>query len=202
MRPTKDITGQRYGRWTVLRKAERNKHNRAMWLCRCACGQEANVRGHALRSGNSQQCRSCATREQNKTHGGCGTRLYAIWTFMRRRCNNENRSGFKYYGGRGIRVCAEWDTFEAFRDWALANGYKQGLSIDRIDNDGDYEPGNCRWATSKEQSRNRRNNVHIVINGITRTIVEWAEVVGIKYDTLRARVERGWSGERLISPAH
>ena len=205
MQPSKsvatDMAGRRYGRWTVFERAG-SKHGMATWLCRCDCGQEANVFGNNLRSGKSKGCRSCASREKATTHGGTGTRLHNIWFNMRQRCGNKNHHGYKNYGGRGIRVCAEWDeSFGPFRAWAMANGYKSDLSIDRINNDGNYEPGNCRWATSRQQQRNARSNVHVTINGVTKLICEWAEIAGIEYATLLHRVDRGWRGERLLSPS-
>ncbi len=119
---------------------------------------------------------------------------------MRQRCGNENDHAFKYYGGRGVAVCGEWGKFEAFRDWALASGYRRGLTIDRINNEGNYEPDNCRWATRKQQNRNARSNVHVTINGVTKLLCEWAEDAGINYHTLHSRVNCGWRGERLLVP--
>jgi len=195
-----DMVGQQYGRWVVLRIAGRDKGGEIVWLCRCVCGRERVVKGGSLRRGSSKGCASCA-QERNATHGGSGTRLYVIWRSMRTRCDVESHPTYKNYGGRGIAVCREWNkSFEAFRDWALANGYKQGLTIDRIDNDGNYEPDNCRWATMKQQNRNARSNIHVTINGITKLLCEWAEVAGIKYITLWRRVNRGWCPERLLSP--
>ncbi len=195
-----DMAGQRYGRWTVLERAGSN-HGAATWLCRCECGREVVVEGRSLRRGISQGCGSCASRESKTTHGASKTRLHATWMSMRYRCGNKNCPGYKNYGGRGIRVCAEWDeSFGPFRDWAMANGYKASLEIDRINNDGNYEPRNCRWATRKQQARNARSNVHITINGVTKLLCEWAEATGIKYEALRGRYRRGWRGERLLSP--
>ena len=156
-----DLTGKRYGNWTVLERAESAAWGLAMWLCRCSCGKEKIVQGNHLRSGKSKRCQSCAVRERFTTHGETGTRLYRIWKNMNNRCSNENNPAFKGYGGRGITVCQMWgDSFEVFRDWALANGYKKHLTIDRMDNDGDYEPSNCQWITlsgnSKKQWSDRR----------------------------------------------
>ncbi len=169
-----DLKGRKFGCWTALEGAERNKHGAATWLCRCDCGREVVVAGNNLRRGISMGCVSCALKDNANrlTHGGAGTRLFGIWTALRQRCGNKNASNYKYYGGRGIAVCKEWSAFVAFRDWALANGYKEDLSIDRINNDGNYEPENCRWATAKQQQRNGRHNDHITINGRTRTLAE------------------------------
>jgi len=119
---------------------------------------------------------------------------------MRYRCGNKNASRYKNYGGRGIKVCPEWrKDFVVFMDWALNNGYKKGLSIDRIDNDGNYEPSNCRWATVKQQNRNARFNRHIAINGVTKSLCEWAEVAGISRKTLQWRVNNGWHPGCLLN---
>lgn len=197
MRQIIDMTGQRFGRWTVLGCAGCDKHKQAMWLCRCGCGKELIVVGYNLRRGKSQGCRSCAAT----THGENKTKLYRVWVDMRKRCYNKNSSGYKYYGGRGVSVCKEWAAYyETFRDWALENGYRRKLTIDRINNGGNYEPNNCRFVTMKQQQRNKRSNRLIAINGIKRTIAEWAEIAGVKYATLWDRVNRGWCEERLLAP--
>ncbi len=190
------MAGQRFGKWTVIKCTGRDKHRQVTWLCRCGCGKEAVVSGGSLRSSHSRGCRSCA----KTTHGGTGTGLHSVWNGLRRRCHDKNCHNYKNYGGRGIMVCPEWNAFGAFRDWALANGYKPSLQIDRINNDGNYDPSNCRFATSKQQNRNRRDNHLVTINGVKRTIAEWAEGAGIKYHTLRMRVNRGWREERLLAP--
>lgn len=154
-----DLVGQTFGRWTILSYAGRER-----WNCRCSCGGIKEVDGKSLRAGRSTGCGrgNCADRGSRLRHGekrrGNYTRLYTIWSTMKARCSNPNKDGYEYYGGRGIRVCEEWiNSYEEFRDWALNNGYKPHLTIDRFpDSDGDYKPDNCRWATKTEQSRNRR----------------------------------------------
>lgn len=150
-----DLTNREFGEWTVIQRTENNEHGSARWLCRCSCGKEKIVDGGSLRSGRSKSC-GHFRKNGNPKHGGRWTRLYMVWDSMRGRCFTTSNKNYKDYGGRGIMVCEEWNDFSAFRDWALANGYKKGLSIDRINNDGNYEPSNCRWATPHEQRINQR----------------------------------------------
>ena len=136
-----------------------------------------------------------------KTHGMYNTRLYDIWVNMKQRCFNPNDQAYQNYGGRGIAVCDEWkDDFQAFYDWSVSNGYQDGLSIDRINNDGNYSPENCRWTDRNVQNRNRRNNHKITYNGVTKTVVEWAEEKNIPYELLLNRLNKlGWSVERALT---
>ena len=134
-----------------------------------------------------------------KTHGGTGTRLYKAWTNMRQRCAYPKDVNYHRYGGRGITVCAEWsDDFASFRDWAMANGYTDNLTLDRIDNDGNYSPDNCRWATPSEQQSNLRNNLYITVGSETKTAREWSRITGIKYSTIITRLRFGWEPEAIV----
>ena len=134
-------------------------------------------------------------------HGGKGTKLYEVWCSMKRRCELPSVQSYKRYGGRGISVCEKWkESFVEFRDWAYKNGYKDGLSVDRIDNDGNYEPSNCRWVTMKEQANNQSVTLKIEYKGEKKTLSEWAEILGIKRHTLYHRIYKlGWSTERAFS---
>ena len=160
-----DLTGQRFGRLVVLRRAD-NIGRQTAWLCKCDCGNESIVLGYALRRGTIQSCgcgRNEAARERGKVnarkHGGIGTRLYSIWRGMKLRCYNPKAKAYHRYGGRGITLCDEWrHDFATFRDWALNNGYADNLTIDRINNDRGYSPENCRWITMKAQADNRSNS--------------------------------------------
>lgn len=126
------------------------------------------------------------------------TRLHNIWISMRQRCRTKTCSGYKKYGAKGIRVCKEWEAFENFRDWAIANGYSDNLSIDRIDPKGNYEPSNCRWVTQKVQQNNRSNNIHITCDGETHSPIEWSEITGLPVANIYDRYFKGWNHEKII----
>lgn len=132
------------------------------------------------------------------THGLSYTKEYAIWKNMLRRCENPKEKRYKDYGGRGISVCKEWHDIETFYKWTKDSGYKEGLTIDRIDVNGNYEPNNCRWATQKEQVNNERRNIKVEFNGVVHTLAEWSEILNIKVNTLQYRYHRGDRGARLL----
>ena len=159
-----DLTGQRFGRLVVIKRSE-NIGRYTAWLCECDCGKEVVVKATYLRSGGTKSC-GCLWLENHlkrrKTHGDSKARLYHVWTSIKDRCNNKNNSRYASYGGRGIRICEEWNkSYERFKEWAIQAGYDENAkfgkcTIDRIDNDGDYEPSNCRWADMSTQRRNQR----------------------------------------------
>lgn len=191
----KDITGQRFGKVVVIKYIGQSK-----WLCKCDCGNQKIIDGRRLRKGDTKSC-GCLSIEQAKinfkknfyTHKQSKTRLYYIWKGIKSRCNNKNLPKYKIYGLRGIKVCNEWQKFEPFYNWAIKNGYKENLSIDRINVNGDYCPDNCRWVDMKTQQRNRQNNHLLTYKNETHCISEWAEMYNLKSSTLLARINRGWS---------
>ena len=208
----KDLIGMRFGRLTVIEKADRGDYG-INWLCKCDCGNLHTVSGHALRR-KSKGIRSCgcASLEAAKSLGGYNKapydtkeRLYKVWKGMKRRCYNQNDKRYENYGGRGITVCDEWkDDYLAFRRWAYESGYDdsaqyQQCTIDRIDVNGNYEPSNCRWADAKEQSRNRRTTKLISYNGKQMTIGQWADYLGVSRNALVRRQSLGWSIERMLT---
>lgn len=195
-----DITGKKFGRLVVLKRAPNSRTKMTRWECLCDCGNKTIVHGAHLKRGAIKSC-GCYTRELSRamftTHGETNTRLHRIWKTMRERCRYKGHIHYHTYGGRGIKVCKEWDaSFVAFRDWALQNGYADNLSIDRIDNNGNYTPENCRWATPKQQARNTTRTRRY--NG--RTLSEWSEIVGISRDVLKRRIcDLHWTVERALS---
>lgn len=192
-----DLSGKRFGYLTVVSVAEDdNKHHGQKWVCKCDCGNMVVVRGDGLKSGHTKSC-GC-TNKRRTTHGKSNTRLFKVWTSMKQRCQNENDSKYNDYGGRGIKVCEEWSDFDCFFLWSSNNGYKEGLTIDRINNDGDYAPGNCRWTTRKIQMSNRRNTIYLEYNGEKRSLSEWSDIVGVKRKTLDSRYRKGWTEERIL----
>lgn len=197
-----DLTGQRFGRLIALRIVGRDSQRNVLWCCRCDCGQEIVTRASSLRYGKTRSC-GCLRLERAvqaaRRHGlsvdksGRTPRLYRIWRNMKQRCMNPKAAKYHLYGGRGITVCDEWMEYEHFHRWAMANGYRDGLTLDRIDSNGPYSPENCRWVTYSEQARNSRQNHLITYRGVTRPLIEWAERLGISPSTLRARlVQYGW----------
>ena len=186
-----ELTGKKFGRWTVVSEAGRGKRRAVTWLCRCECGTQKVISGNNLRSGNTKSC-GCLSQElssrRNRTHGMYGTPVYKVWIRMRNRCNNPNNTAYKDYGGRGIKVCTRWDSFETF--YADMGERPKGLTIERIDNNGSYEPTNCKWATTTEQHRNTRTNRMIKYGGESKCVSAWAEELGIKYSILYGRLNR------------
>lgn len=197
---TEDLTGRRFGRWTVISRATEITR-RPVWNCKCDCGTEKKVRGSTLISGESQSC-GCLQKEQvgdrARKHGGFGTRLYAIRNSMRQRCNNPNHHAYSNYGGRGITICAEWEDYAAFKEWAIGAGYDEDAArgeytLDRIDVDKGYSPDNCRFVDMRQQANNRRVTIVVEHNGEKHPLTEWAQILGVEYTTLWRHYKQGTS---------
>lgn len=206
----RDITGQKFGKLTVVsfsRDVRSGNRYRKYWNCKCECGNIKEVRLDSLTSGNVTSC-GCKLKEISRKNLIPGVpkydivdkRLRGIWNGMKRRCLNPSSKSYNRYGGRGITICDEWLDFNVFSKWALSNGYKDNLSIDRIDNSKGYEPCNCRWITNKEQSNNRRSNILVEYKGKEITLMELSELANIPYTRLRDRYKRGDRGDKLLRP--
>ncbi len=188
----KNINGEKFGRLTVIGRAGNTIHGQAKWNCRCSCGNEVVIFGSALRNGHTKSCgclRIESNNERSTKHGHATNGIsptYHTWAGMKARCNNPKHSSYSTYGKKGISVCKEWDNFSKF---ITDMGVKPiGKSLDRIDYNGNYCKENCRWATYKEQSRNKSNNHFFTINGETKTVAEWAEINGISYSSMFERI--------------
>lgn len=179
--------GMRVRMLTVIKKSGRDSSRNILWECRCDCGRAVSVTAHALRTSRI----SCGCTNQG-THHKTNTRLYAIWTSMKRRCYNPHDKSYqKWYGAKGIKMCDEWkNDFMSFHDWSISNGYNDTLSIDRIDCNGNYEPSNCRWVTSQVQAINKSNNVLLTYNGETLTVTDWARRLNVAQATIKRRFEK------------
>lgn len=189
------IAGMKFGELTAVSINVERSGRLTFWNCECRCGGRHIAAAKDLISGNTKSC-GCLSRE--KQHGMVGSPEYESWTAMKTRCNNPNHSSYHRYGGRGISVCARWaDDFTAFL--ADMGPRPEGMCIERVDNNGNYEPGNCRWATAKQQSRNKVTNRVVQIGGTRRTLAEWADVYGLNRTTLRHRLNKGWSALRAVT---
>ena len=180
--------------------------------CRCDCGTVSEVLARDLTRGASGSC-GCYSREVTSriktTHGGtCGSShgvkrkpIYSRWKAMRSRCNTHSHTSYAQYGGRGIGICPEWDSFESFRAWAIPSGFKEDLELDRIDNNADYSPGNCRWVTSKQNKNNKKQSLYLTAFGETKTLLDWTQDrrCAAVYMTVHSRLRNGWSAEKAIS---
>jgi hypothetical protein len=198
-----DLTGQRFGRWTVIGPSARTGAYKR-WLCRCECGQQRRVIADNLERGRSTSC-GChlaeILRHRTMTHGQSNTPEHAAWRRMHSRCYNSRVPSFPCYGGRGISVCRQWHGADGFIRFAHDMGQRPSSrhSLDRIDNNGNYAPDNCRWATMREQALNRRTANIIEANGVRRHLTEWATMLGASVETIRGRLRRGWSPEEAVT---
>ena len=186
----KDIIGKKFGLLTV-KSFLGYKNRRPFYLVVCDCGKEKEVCYWELVRGDTKSC-GCLHKkllsERAKTHGDSKTRLYKIWLGIKKRCLDKNSTTFMYYGGRGINLCDDWLDYSSFKKWSLENCYKENLSIDRIDNNGNYTPKNCRWVDKKEQANNRRTNHFLEYKGEKRSMMDWCRKLGLNYNKVRSRI--------------
>lgn len=203
----KDLVGQKFGRLTVIAFARIGKRWRARWICRCDCGKEIEVDGSSLKQGNTRSCgclKAEVSRTVRKTHGKSRTALYRIWACMIGRCERATDAKYQSYGARGIHVCERWHDFQLFLDDVskLPHFGEKGFSLDRVNNNGDYAPDNVRWATLKEQARNKRNNHWLVIDGVRMTLAQAVEQYGVNSVTILSRLKAGCRDLDLVRPAN
>lgn len=203
------LVGKKFGRLTVVAEAGRELRQNSgrlspqvQWRCLCDCGNELICITGRLTNGNTKSC-GCLKNElignRSRTHGRCRSPEYNSWCAMKDRCNNQNNQDYEQYGGRGIKICQRWDeSFEAFlQDMGLRQKGKN--TVERLDANGDYEPSNCRWASQKEQTRNKRNSRRLTFNDETLALGEWAERIGVHYSVLQSRLDRGWPLEAALT---
>ena len=215
MANTEEYIGKKFGRLTIVEFShkkqrysscgKKNGHD-FYYKCKCDCGNETISRIADLKNGKASSCgcyRVERTKEINKKYETAefwNTRLYRIYAGIKSRCFNIRNPRYIDYGARGITICDEWkNDFMSFYDWSMKNGYKDYLTIDRIDVNGNYEPSNCRWCTVSDQSNNKRNNHFVVYNGVEMTVKQLSDLCGMKYDTLLCRLLRGWDVERAVN---
>ena len=201
-----DLQGLRFGRLLVSDQATNDNQGKIQWSCLCDCGNTKVVRAKFLRNRDTQSCgclhKDIARRIASKNftkHYKSNHPIYRIWIGMKQRCLNPKSSVYKYYGGRGIKIYSSWiNSFTVFLGDMLSS-WKPGLSLDRIDVNGNYELSNCRWITQKEQANNRTSNRRLAYNNETHTISEWSDKLSIKSNTIISRLNMGWSVERTLS---
>ena len=209
----KDLTGQKFGRLTVVKQAEHyitpKGKKRIRWECLCDCGKTTYVVADALTRGIQVSCgcyRNSQLSKMSTTHEKTNTRLYTVWNGMKNRCYNTRCPEYRIYGGRGIHMCSDWHyDFQKFYDWAIENGYDETAprgkqTVDRIDCNGEYSPENCRLTTQREQMNNIRNNHNLEYRGETHSIAELSRITGIRQEKIRNRVSKlGWTAERALT---
>ena len=199
----KNLKGKVFGRLTVLSFSHTNKNRHSIWDCECCCGNRVKVLTGKLTTGQTKSC-GCLQKERasdaNSTHRLRHHALYVVWANIKARCLNENSPAFQYYGGRGITLFDPWiNNFKLFFDWALENGYKDGLTIERINNDDGYSPSNCTFIPQSEQCNNKRSTRYLTFNGVKMPLYKWAANVNLSAKCLAARLKYGWSVEKALT---
>lgn len=201
-----DLTGKKFGRLIVIKRVKNNYFGVVYWLCKCDCGNFKTIRGNNLKSGKTQSC-GCLQKEKAKNIGENKRKykkeylsLRCIFKGIKNRCYNKKSNNYNRYGAKGISICKKWlDNPLSFCEWALQNGYKKGLTIDRIDTNGKYEPNNCRWVDYTTQCRNRKNSLTFTINDICLPLIEWCKIYNMPYQAVLKRLKRKWQIEKALT---
>jgi hypothetical protein len=200
-RKPQDLTGNQFGRLTVVRSEGKGNYGKYLWLCRCSCGNTIISSTSQLNNGNTRSC-GCLKREmvvnKNKIHGMAHTPIYNVWSAMKNRCLNPNDKQYKDYGGKGVKICDKWLTFEGFYE-DIGSTYAKGLTIERKDYNGDYCPENCIWTDRFTQANNTSRNRYETVNGITDSLANLCRRFGFTYATIQHRLQRGWSIEEAFN---
>lgn len=196
-----DITGKKYNKLTAIDRVENSKNGKTRWLCLCECGNKTIVSGSNLKNGLVKSC-GCLSHEHswNRYVEDNSKRLYSVWCGIKGRCKNKNNPSYKNYGGRGITICEEWENFLTFESWSYKNGYKENMTIERNDVNGNYCPENCCWIPKNKQASNRRTCYKIEYNGQIVNLSDLCEKLGLNYKRVHNRIHKlGWSVEKAIS---
>ena len=198
----KNLIGKRFGKLIVKERLENDKNGKARWLCECDCGNLSTTKTSYLTSGQTKSCgciKKSVLGDNTRKHGMSNSRMYNIWCMIKRRCYKKKAQYYKNYGGRGIKMSNGWkNSFEKF--WEdMKEGYREELTIERINNNGNYCKENCRWANRNEQMNNMRRNRIICFNGVSKTMSEWSKETGIPYSTIRSRFRYGWTVEKALT---
>jgi hypothetical protein len=198
-----DLRNKRFGKLVALKPLGLDKHKEMLWECKCDCGKTYKAKSYSLRTGKTTQCRKCSMEQigdKNRKYITFSKRLHECYTNMKTRCKNKKQDKTNRYINRGITLCEEWDkSYECFQEWALNNGYKENLTIDRIDNDKGYSPNNCRWVTRTEQANNRRTSYYLYYNGEKDTLANWSRRLGIPYYYIQYRVYKNKKFEDIVN---
>ena len=197
-----DLIGKRFGRLIVICEYDKDKDGKIRYLCKCDCGNKTTVRGYSLRRGDTTSC-GCYAKEsaitRNTKYSKKEKILYDVWRSMKQRCNNSNSKDYHNYGCRGISVCDEWNDYLVFYNWGIKHGYEKNKQLDRINNNGNYEPSNCRWVTPLENLNNTRKTKHFTIGKITHTLTEWCQIYNVRRAIVEDRTRRGWDIEKALT---
>lgn len=197
----KDLSGKRFGKLVVVSFAGNSNNGHSKWNCICDCGKECVSFSTNLIRGMANSCgciKSSVLGIATTTHGKSKTRMFKIWVGIKKRCYNENSKSYKWYGGKGVRVCKSW--LEGFQNFYndMIDGYSDTLTLERENPNGDYEKSNCKWATYTEQARNKTNSVYYEVNGERKTLAEWSEITGVNSSTISNRIKVGWPSDRIF----